>query len=243
MLAYTEKSKYVEGYKEEGLRAIEEGITTYEQYQEDIAREEDSLNQYYSDVLDNIANFEENRQSILDKYNGDTSSMSISDKELYDSITESLNEAYKAVYSDSEYNKFVIEPIFSDESLDGVQEEIISYFINGGSLDTDELEAKFGSDIINALRNACAKAGIEFNYLLNELYTQSEGVLNFAPKVKNPNSQYDVEQNQRSDKKIAYYNSLDDETKSLVINAEITDEVKNSTLEEFKEWIDDIMVS
>lgn len=240
LLAYTEKSKYVEGYKEEGLRAIEEGITTYEQYQEDIAREEDSLNQYYSDVLDNIANFEENRQSILDKYNGDTSSMSISDKELYDSITESLNEAYKAVYSDSEYNKFVIEPIFSDESLDGVQEEIISYFINGGSLDTDELEAKFGSDIINALRNACAKAGIEFNYLLNELYTQSEGVLNFAPKVKNPNSQYDVEQNQRSDKKIAYYNSLDDETKSLVINAEITDEVKNSTLEEFKEWIDEL---
>ena len=240
LLAYTDKLKYIEGKKIEGIKAINEGIATYEQYEEDIARDEDMLNLYYEDVLKNIANFEENKQAILNKYNGNYDQMSIADKNLYDSIISSLNKAYKAIYSDSEYNQLVIEPIFSEDSLNGLQEQLVEYFITGGSLDTVELENKFGSDIVQALRVACEKAGLELSDLLSALYNQAENTsFEFAP-IKNVNSQFDVEQNQRSQEKIDYYYSLDDSTRDLIINAKIPDEVKNGTLEDFKAWIEEL---
>ena len=240
LLAYTDKLKYIEGYKIAGLNAVSNGTTTYEQYEEDIAREEDMLNLYYEDVLKNIANFEENKQAILNKYNGNYDQMSIADKNLYDSIISSLNKAYKAIYSDSEYNQLVIEPIFSEDSLNGLQEQLVEYFITGGSLDTVELENKFGSDIVQALRVACEKAGLELSDLLSALYNQAENTsFEFAP-IKNVNSQFDVEQNQRSQEKIDYYYSLDDSTRDLIINAKIPDEVKTGTLEDFKAWIEEL---
>ena len=107
-------------------------------------------------------------------------------------------------------------------------------------MDTVELENKFGSDIVQALRVACEKAGLELSDLLSALYNQAENTsFEFAP-IKNVNSQFDVEQNQRSQEKIDYYYSLDDSTRDLIINAKIPDEVKNGTLEDFKAWIEEL---
>lgn len=235
---YTEKLEILERTKENGLKLLGSGSIDQEHYDETIQIEEDRLSQLYSVLLEDVENFEKNRQSILDKYNGDVLKMTKSDAELFESITQKLNKAYESIYSKSEYNQIVIEPIFDTDELQGLQQEITDYFINNGSLDVKALEEKFGTSLIEALRVACKNAGIEFDYLLQQLYNQAqESSYGFAPIVKNPNSAYEAKKNSNSQSKINYYNNLDNETKKIIIEAEIPDSVKNGTLEEFKTWI------
>lgn len=238
---YSDTKQYLEEQKETGLNLLLSGDITQENYNETISQTEKTLNDYYGTLLTNIEKYESNKQSILDKYNGDISKMSLPDKELYDSIVEKLNNAYKEIYSKSDYNKFVIEPIFNEEGLDGLQQKIIDYFINGGTMDVQALERKFGTSLIEALRVSCENAGIEFNELLENLYNQGNDVsYGFAPMYSAPNGFYEAQQNYISQSKIKFYNSLDDETKNLIINAEIPDNIKNGTLEEFKKWINQL---
>lgn len=235
---YTEKLEILERTKKNGLKLLESGSIDQEHYDETIQIEEDRLSTFYSAILEDVENFEKNRQSILDKYNGDVSKMTKSDAELFELITQNLNKAYESIYSKSEYNQIVIEPIFDTDELQGLQQEITDYFINNGSLDVKVLEEKFGTSLIEALRVACENAGIELDYLLQQLYDQAqETSYGFAPIIKNPNSAYEAKQNSNSQSKINYYNNLDDETKKIIIEAEIPDSVKNGTLEEFKTWI------
>lgn len=235
---YLYDQEKVEDLKESGLRLLQDGSITQEQYEKGIADAQKILNDNYENLLESIEEFESNKEAVLNKYNGDASKITGVDKQLYDNIINQLQKAYHTIYSQSEYNKLFIEPVFQENSLDGLQQQLVDYFINGGSLDTDTLEEQFGTAIITSLRNACEKAGMDFNGLLEDLYQQAlETSYGFAPMPERINSASEAQQKNNSDQKLNYYNSLDDETKALIINAEVPDYVRNGKLQEFKDWI------
>ncbi len=181
--------KDFEDYKQDLLKLVSEGFISQEDYENEIEIAEKKFDSLYSNILEDIQNFENNRSALMNKYNGDISKMSITDKALLDDINERLNNAYKEIYSKSEYNRLIIKPVFETEGLENLQQKITDYFINNGSLDVDALEEKFGTDIIDALRISCEKAGIEFDQFLEDLYNQSKmtsyGLYLFLIRQKN----------------------------------------------------------
>ncbi|MCM1496704.1 MAG: hypothetical protein NC089_13025 [Bacteroides sp.] len=224
--------------KEYYLTELEKGTITQEDYEYAVGRYEDILNQSYGKLLESIEAFESNREAVFNKYNGDSTAIVGSDKQLYDAITNHLQNAYRSIYSKSDYNRLFIEPVFQKGSMKELQQQLVDYFINGGSLDTDALEEQFGTAIITSLKNACEKAGMDFNLLLEDLYNQAvETSYGFAPMPERINSAAEAQQKNNSVQKLNYYNSLDDATKALIINAEVPDSVKNGEFQEFKDWI------
>ena len=236
-------SEYQEEYehmKQVGIKGISDGTVTPENYEVTMTAMDKNMDLYEKHVLENIEKFEKYKEDIINKYNtDDVSQFSQSDRDLYNSIVSQLQKAYKTIYSDSDYNKFVIEPIFNQDKLKGLQDQLLQYFVNGGSTDTSALEEKFGADIITALRNACERAGIDFDKMIGDIYNNSQSKLNqIAPIVTTPTSAYDAKQNSIS-KQIRDYiqNDLSEEDRTILLNAEIPDDVKFRTKQDVDNYI------
>ena len=239
-------SEYQEEYehmKQVGIKGISDETVTPENYEVTMTAMDKNMDLYEKHVLENIEKFEKYKEDIINKYNtDDVSQFSQSDRDLYNSIVSQLQKAYKTIYSDSDYNKFVIEPIFNQDKLKGLQDQLLQYFVNGGSTDTSALEEKFGSDIITALRNACEKAGIDFDKMIEDMYSNSQSKLDqIAPMIETPNGAEDAKQNQVS-KKIRDYiqNDLSEEDRTILLNAEIPDDVKFKTKQDVDNFIDSL---
>lgn len=236
-------SEYKKEYEETrqlGIKGMAQGAVTLENYEATMAAMDKTMSQYESSVLDNIEKYEQYKEDIINKYGtNDISTFSQSDRALYNDIVSQLQTAYKEIYTDSEYNKFVIEPIFDEEKLKGLQDELLKYFISGGQTDLSSLEKKFGTDIITALRSACEKAGIDFDKMIEDMYNNSQSKLNqIAPLVDKPNDAYDAKQNQIS-KQIRDYiqNDLSDEDRTILLNATISDDTKFKTKQDIDNFI------
>ena len=239
-------SEYQEEYehmKQVGIKGISDETVTPENYEVTMTAMDKNMDLYEKHVLENIEKFEKYKEDIINKYNtDDVSQFSQSDRDLYNSIVSQLQKAYKTIYSDSDYNKFVIEPIFNQDKLKGLQDQLLQYFVNGGSTDTSALEEKFGADIITALRNACEKAGIDFDKMIEDMYSNSQSKLDqIAPMIETPNGAEDAKQNQVS-KKIRDYiqNDLSEEDRTILLNAEIPDDVKFKTKQDVDNFIDSL---
>ena len=234
----TKKSS--EESNEAGLNLLNAGEISVDRYQDQVSENESAIEEYKNKVIDQIERFEQYKQDIVNKYEtDDSSSFSKGDQELYNDITAQLQEAYKLIYSNSEYNKFVIEPIFDTDKLQGLQDQLLQYFSSGGNTDLSALEDKFGSDIITALRAACENAGIDFNQMIEDMYNNANAKLNrIAPITNNPNGAYEAQQNNTS-KVIRDYvqNELSDEDRTLFLNAEIPDDVKFKTTQDVDDFI------
>ena len=217
-----------------------QGTVTLENYEATMAAMDKTMSQYESSVLDNIEKYEQYKEDIINKYGtNDINTFSQSDRTLYNDIISQLQAAYKEIYTDSEYNKFVIEPIFDEEKLKGLQDELLKYFISGGQTDLSSLEEKFGTDIITALRSACEKAGIDFDKMIEDMYNNSQSKLDqIVPLVDKPSGAYDAKQNQIS-KQIRDYiqNDLSDEDRTILLNATIPDDVKFKTKQDVENFI------
>ena len=239
-------SEYQEEYehmKQVGIKGISDETVTPENYEVTMTAMDKNMDLYEKHVLENIEKFEKYKEDIINKYNtDDVSQFSQSDRDLYNSIVSQLQKAYKTIYSDSDYNKFVIEPIFNQDKLKGLQDQLLQYFVNGGSTDTSALEEKFGADIITALRNACEKAGIDFDKMIEDMYSNSQSKLDqIAPMIETPNGAEDAKQNQVS-KKIRDYiqNNLSEEDRTILLNAEIPDDIKFKTKQDVDNFIDSL---
>ena len=239
-------SEYQEEYehmKQVGIKGISDETVTPENYEVTMTAMDKNMDLYEKHVLGNIEKFEKYKEDIINKYNtDDVSQFNQSDRDLYNSIVSQLQEAYKTIYSDSDYNKFVIEPIFNQDKLKGLQDQLLQYFVSGGSTDTSALEKKFGADIITALRNACEKAGIDFDKMIEDMYSNSQSKLDkIAPMIETPNGAEDAKQNQVS-KKIRDYiqNDLSEEDRTILLNAEIPDDVKFKTKQDVDNFIDSL---
>ena len=239
----SEYQKEYEHMQQVGIKGISDKTVTPENYEVTMTAMDKNMDLYEKHVLGNIEKFEKYKEDIINKYNtDDVSQFSQSDKDLYNSIVSQLQEAYKTIYSDSDYNKFVIEPIFNQDKLKGLQDQLLQYFVNGGSTDTSALEKKFGADIITALRNACEKAGIDFDKMIEDMYSNSQSKLDqIAPVIETPNGAEDAKQNQVS-KKIRDYiqNDLSEEDRTILLNAEIPDDVKFKTKQDVDNFIDSL---
>lgn len=236
-------SEYKKEYEETrqlGIKGMAQGTVTLENYEATMAAMDKTMSQYESSVLDNIEKYEQYKEDIINKYGtNDISTFSQSDRALYNDIVSQLQAAYKEIYTDSEYNKFVIEPIFDEEKLKGLQDELLKYFISGGQTDLSSLEEKFGTDIITALRSACEKAGIDFDKMIEDIYNNSQSKLDqIAPLVDKPSGAYDAKQNQIS-KQIRDYiqNDLSEEDRTILLNATIPDDVKFKTKQDVDNFI------
>ena len=239
----SEYQKEYEHMQQVGIKGISNKTVTPENYEVTMTAMDKNMDLYEKHVLGNIEKFEKYKEDIINKYNtDDVSQFSQSDKDLYNSIVSQLQEAYKTIYSDSDYNKFVIEPIFNQDKLKGLQDQLLQYFVSGGSTDTSALEKKFGADIITALRNACEKAGIDFDKMIEDMYSNSQSKLDqIAPMIETPNGAEDAKQNQVS-KKIRDYiqNDLSEEDRTILLNAEIPDDVKFKTKQDVDNFIDSL---
>lgn len=237
---YKNDKEQYESAKRDGQRYVDNGTYSIDEVQSVISDYETAANSSQSDLLDIIDKFEQYKKDINNKYgNNDVSTFSISDRNLYNDITAQLQEAYKLIYSNSEYNKFVIEPIFDTDKFKGLQDQLLQYFSSGGNTDLSALENKFGSDIITALRVACENAGIDFNQMIEDMYNNANAKLNrIAPITNNPNGAYEAQQNNIS-KTIRDYvqNGLSDEDRTLFLNAEIPDDVKFKTTQDVDDFI------
>lgn len=237
---YEQYKKSYDFQSESDLKRLQEGSLSYEDYEESSIYLDEKLHSYESDIIAGIEEFEAYKEDLINKYNSDdTSLFSITDRELYNNIVSQLQSAYKLIYTNSEYNKFVIEPIFNQDKLKGLQDQLLQYFVSGGSTDTSALEEKFGADIITALRNACEKAGIDFNEMIEDMYSNSQSKLDqIAPMIEAPNGAYEAQQNQVS-KKIRDYiqNDLSEEDRTILLNAEIPDDVKIKTTQDVDNFI------
>lgn len=170
---YNYTKQYLEEQKASQLESVEQGILSIETYNKNMIHLENEVADKYQELFADIEDYESYRQSLLNKYNGDITNMSQGDKRLFDSISNALDDAYRSIYTDAEYYKLVVEPVFNTEQLDGLNSQIIEYFENGGTLDSTALEQKFGTEIINALKLACKSAGLVFPELLNDLFNQA----------------------------------------------------------------------
>ena len=237
---YKNDKEQYESAKRDGQRYVDNGTYSIDEVQSVISDYETAANSSQSDLLDIIDKFEQYKKDINNKYgNNDVSTFSISDRDLYYDITAQLQKAYKLIYSDSEYNKFVIEPIFDTDKLQGLQDQLLQYFSSGGDTDLSTLEDKFGSDIITALRVACENAGIDFNQMIEDMYSNANAKLNrIAPVTNNPNGAYEAQQNNIS-KTIRDYiqNGLSEEDRTILLNAEIPDDVKFKTKQDVDNFI------
>ena len=239
---YSRYKKEYEKTKQIGLEGLTSGTITQESFDATMTGMDSQLNQYESEILDKIEKFEQYKQDIINKYGtNDISKFSVSDKNLYNDIVSQLQDVYKTFYSDAEYNKFVIEPIFDTEELNGLEDKLLAYFSTQGSLDTTQLSKVFGANIITALRKACEQAGIDFDEMIQNLYDNATNKLNqIAPITKTPNSSYDAQQNNNSKSKREYFDSLENSDKELLLNAEIPDSVKNGTVKELESFLKEL---
>lgn len=150
---------------------LKDGIITLREYEENVSDYESLLVDSEEKIISDIEEFEKQKQDIVNKYGSENiEDFNKSDQNLYKRLTARIQEGYKKIYSDSEYNKFVIEPIFNDEKLGDIQDKLLSYFSSNGSTDISALETRFGTDIIEALQTACENAGVDFDYMIGELY-------------------------------------------------------------------------
>lgn len=232
-----EEYKYMEQL---GIQGVKDGDVTPDNFEATMENMEGDIDLYEEHVLNNIEKYEAYKEDLINKYNSDdTSLFSMTDRDLYNNIVSQLQSAYKLIYTDSEYNKFVIEPIFNQEKLKGLQDQLLQYFVSGGSTDISDLEEKFTTDIITALKNACENAGIDFDKMIEDMYNNSQSKINqIAPIVDTPNSAYEAQQNQIS-KKIRDYiqNDLSEEDRTILLNAEIPDDVKFKTTQDVDNFI------
>ncbi|MCM1185234.1 MAG: hypothetical protein NC345_01750, partial [Lachnospira sp.] len=223
-----------------GRKGMEIGEVTPENYETTMRTMESLLLSSEKKLLGKIEIFESYKEDIINKYNTDDfSQYSASDKKLYEDIIQQLQNAYHAVYSDSEYNKIVIEPIFRKDKFKDLYDQLIKYFISGGSTDLSALEEKFGSDIITSLYNACNNVGVDFNKLVQDIYENSQHNLDkIAPVVKVPRGAFEAKQNLVS-KNIRDFieNDLSEEDRTLLLYAEIPEDRKFGTISDVKEFI------
>ena len=211
------------------------------QYKKDLADYENAAKEAAMEnkekYFDNAAQLENWIQAYEDK---GISNLTQKEAETYNQMVSDLNLIYKSILTNEEYIDLKIRPIFEADEFDGLYEQMISYFKNGGNI--EGLSDIFGSDIIKALKAACRDNGIEFTQLLNIMHNTASAEplgLSFAPITRNPNNATDSRINQESKDKINYYNSLSEDTKTAIDSGMISLSVDDS-LEECKakvaEW-------
>ncbi len=207
-----------------------------EYYQELLEKAKTQVAKNEKEVLSQIEDFEQYRQNIIDKYGTtDISKYDKVDQESYKDIIKKLQNAYSQVYDKAEYNKNVIEPIFDDDAFSGLEDKLLSYFAKGGSTNFSKLENVFGENIITALKNACESAGIDFEDMINDMSDNAQNNLDkIAPKNGNPNSAYEAKQNSIRD---YILNDLSVKDRTLLLSAEIPDDVKFETEKDVDDFI------
>ncbi|MCH5265809.1 MAG: phage tail tape measure protein [Lachnospiraceae bacterium] len=232
-----------EHYKTGGLQAVKDGTYPQEYYEKTMADMDKTLKDYEGDIIDRIEEFEDYKNAIANMYGTtDSSKYELSDQKLYADINRQLQKAYKTVYTDFEYNKFIIEPILEENNLKGLQDKLLNYFLNGGKTDLSSLESKFGSDIITSLRNACENSGIDFNTMIEDIYENSQDKIDkIAPMAEIPDNPFDARQNANS-KAIRDYiqNEMSEEDRTILFTAEIPDDVKFETAQDVIDFVNSL---
>lgn len=166
----SEYQKKYEHMQQVGINGISNRTVTIENYEVTMTDMDKTMDLYENHILENIEKFEQYKEDIINKYGtDDLAKFSQSDRKLYSDIVNQLQKAYKAIYSDSEYNKFVIEPILDTDAFKGIQDQLLDYFSNGGSKSISALKEAFGTDIIQSLEDRCEKAGIDFNQMIEDI--------------------------------------------------------------------------
>ncbi len=217
--------------KQEQIIEYKKQLADYEKAAKEAAME--NKEEYF----DNAAQLENWIQAYEDK---GINNLTQREAETYNQMVSDLNLIYSSILTDEEYMDIKIRPIFESEKFDGLYEQMISYFKNGGNI--EGLSEVFGADIIKALKAACRDNGIEFTQLLNVMHNTASAEplgLSFAPITKNPNNATDARINHESKDKINYYNSLSEDTRTAIDSGMISLSVDDS-LEECKakvaEW-------
>lgn len=238
----TYKSEYEEQDKI-GIEGVKNGEIEAKDYEATMNSMNTVLTDYESALFERIDNFEKYKSDIVNKYGtDDVSQYSLPDKKLYHDINEKLNEAYHVVYSDAEYNKAVIEPIFKTDEFAGLYDQMLKFFVSGGSADLSSLEDKFGADIIQSLRNACENSGVDFDKVMGDIYANSQRRLDqIAPVFEKPNSSYEAGQNAISHSiRDFIQNGLSEEDRTLLLYADIPEEQKFKTIRDVKNFINSL---
>ncbi len=237
-----EIEKAEQSYEGDNLtRRIAEKQGQLIQYKKDLADYENAAKEAAMEnkekYFDNAAQLENWIQAYEDK---GINNLTQREAETYNQMVSDLNLIYNSILNDEEYIDLKIRPIFEAEKFNGLYEQMISYFKNGGNI--EGLSEVFGADIIKALKAACRDNGIEFTQLLNVMHNTASNEplgMSFAPITKNPNNATDARINQESKDKINYYNSLSEDTQSAIDSGMISLSVDDS-LEQCKakvaEW-------
>lgn len=240
--ALQDNNRYYERQKKNLREQYDAGLLSEEDYNTRIAYMDEKNAKYRQDILNDITKLQDAKQDLLNKYGTDDSSQyTVDDKDLYNKIVTQLQDAYKQVYDDNEYNKIVIEPIFDTDKFKDLYGELLKYLATGNPTDLKSLELRFGKDIITALRNACENAGIDFDEMIGDMSENAQNNIDKIAPMSNRSKNGrggNSSQNKISSELRSYiYNDLSDEDRTLLLTAEIPDDVKFKTTKDIDNFI------
>lgn len=73
--------------------------------------------------------------------------------------------------------KIQLKPVFQSESLDGIEEKILNYFSNGGTI--EGIGEDLGNSLMLSLEQTCEQNGIDLATLLEHMYGKATDKVDF----------------------------------------------------------------
>ena len=134
-----------------------------ETYEENLQELQENLEDERNAILDTVNTYVSVRETLLSKWNNDYSQMGLVDKRTFDQITENLNKAYKAVYSDAEFEKEVINPIFSSDNLKAIRNKMIGAISDNKGADGLDWSKILGDADWKSLNVELQKYGVDID--------------------------------------------------------------------------------
>lgn len=185
-----------------------------------LANKADALKQA-QDIQSQVDNFE----AHIDAGNV----LTAEEQTAYEAMKSDIKDIYNIVLTDSEKLVMKIQPVFDKAEFEGKYDEMMSYFLGGGSTNIEALRKKFGDDLITALEAAAKDAGMTLPEVISSMYGNAMNAENtFAPIIATPSSKADVEQNQVSAAKKKWFETLPEEEQAPIISGELVLTVDDS---------------
>ena len=151
------------------------------------------------------------------------------EQEAYNTMKQDVEDIYSLFLTNSEKLVMQIQPVFDKQEFTGKYDEMMSYFLAGGSTDTKALRKKFGDDLIDALEGAAKDAGMTLPEVISSMYDNAMNAENtFAPIISTPSGKEDVAQNQSSAEKRKWFETLSETEQAPIISGELQLSVDDS---------------
>lgn len=158
-------------------------------------------------------------------------------KASYQSMKVDLDDIYKKILDPGAYFEIQLKPIFQSESLDGIEEKILNYFSNGGTI--EGIGEDLGNSLMQSLEQACEQNGIDPATLLEHMYGKATDKIDTNAVREQMIGKFGLQNNEL--KQVIY--DLNDEEIEAYVKLNVNPASDNWNLDEWLKYIKDFIAS